>query len=326
MTRALDYRRPIELGLSVVPEAETIDEIRALARQADEAGLDLLGIQDHPYQRRFLETWTLLGDLLARTERLRVFPDVANLPLRLPAMIAKQAASLDLLSGGRFELGLGAGAFWEGIAAMGGPTRTGREALEALEETIRIIRLCWSGERSIRFEGRHYSVSGLHPGPPPAHPIGIWVGAYKPRILGLVGRLADGWVPSLPYAPPAAVPAMQARIDEGAAEAGRDPAEIRRAYNLMGEIGDGGGILEGPVAHWIDTLTQFVLELGFDTLIFWPRGDTRRQLALFAEEIVPAVRAEVARSRSASGASGASGRIYSDSARTEPPETNRLGS
>jgi alkanesulfonate monooxygenase SsuD/methylene tetrahydromethanopterin reductase-like flavin-dependent oxidoreductase (luciferase family) len=98
-----DYGRRIELGLSVVPEADAIDEIRALARQADEAGLDLLGIQDHPYQRRFLETWMLLGDLLARTERLRVFPDVANLPLRLPAMIAKQAASLDLLSGGRLR-------------------------------------------------------------------------------------------------------------------------------------------------------------------------------------------------------------------------------
>jgi alkanesulfonate monooxygenase SsuD/methylene tetrahydromethanopterin reductase-like flavin-dependent oxidoreductase (luciferase family) len=294
-----DYGRRIELGLSVVPEADAIDEIRALARQADEAGLDLLGIQDHPYQRRFLETWMLLGDLLARTERLRVFPDVANLPLRVPAMIAKQAASLDLLSGGRFELGLGAGAFWEGIEAMGGPTRSGREALDALEEAIRIIRLCWSGERSIRFEGRHYSVSGLHPGPPPAHPIEIWVGAYKPRILGLVGRLADGWVPSLPYAPPAVVPELQARIDEGATEAGRDPAEIRRAYNLIGEIADAGSdeAFAGPVSFWVETLTSFVVELGFDTLIFWPRGDTRRQLARFTDEIAPAVRVEVERAR-----------------------------
>lgn len=294
-----DYGRRLELGFSVVPEAEGIDEIRALVAQGDAAGLDVLGIQDHPYQRRFLETWALIADLLARTERLRVFPDVANLPLRLPAMIAKQAASLDVLSGGRFELGLGAGTFWEGIAAMGGPARGGRESLEALEEAIRIIRLCWSGERSISFEGRHYSVSGLHPGPPPAHPIGIWIGAYKPRILGLVGRLADGWVPSLPYAPPPEVPAMQARIDEAAAEAGRDPAEIRRVYNVIGEIADAGSgdVFAGPVAFWVETLTGFVLELGFDTLIFWPRGDTRRQLAVFTEEVAPAVRAEVARAR-----------------------------
>src|SRR5919197_1556930 len=117
-------------------------------------------------------------------------------------MLAKQAASLDVLSGGRFELGLGAGSLWEAIAAMGGPDRSPREALEALEEAIRIIRLFWSGELTITFEGRHYSVKGLDPGPPPAHPIGIWVGGYKPRMLNLIGRLADGWIPSLPYAPP----------------------------------------------------------------------------------------------------------------------------
>jgi alkanesulfonate monooxygenase SsuD/methylene tetrahydromethanopterin reductase-like flavin-dependent oxidoreductase (luciferase family) len=69
-----------------------------------------------------------------------------GLPLRPPAMIAKQAASLDVLSGGRFELGLGAGAFWEAIGAMGGPVRSGREALEALEEAIQIIRAFWPGD------------------------------------------------------------------------------------------------------------------------------------------------------------------------------------
>jgi alkanesulfonate monooxygenase SsuD/methylene tetrahydromethanopterin reductase-like flavin-dependent oxidoreductase (luciferase family) len=295
-----DYGRSIEFGISVVPEAEAVDEIRRLALQADAAGIELLGIQDHPYQRRFLETWMLLADVLARTERLRVFPDVANLPLRLPSVIAKQAASLDVLSGGRFELGLGAGAFWEGIAAMGGPSRGGREALEALEEAIEIIRRFWSGEPTIRFGGKHYSVSGIHPGPPPAHPIEIWLGAYKPRMLGLVGRVADGWIPSLPYAPPETIPDRQRRIDEGAAEAGRDPAEIRRAYNLMGEIGDDadGNVLQGPVALWVEALTSFVLELGFDTFVFWPAGeDPARQLALFAQEVAPAVRAEVARAR-----------------------------
>src|SRR5688500_6072046 len=156
-----DYGRPIEFGLSLVPNAADLDDARALAVRADALGLDLLGILDHPYQWRFLETWMLMADLLARTERLRVFPDVANLPLRLPAMIAKQAASLDVLSGGRFELGLGAGAFWEAIGAMGGPMRAAGEAIEALEEAIHIIRAYWSGERTIAFEGSHYSVRGL---------------------------------------------------------------------------------------------------------------------------------------------------------------------
>ncbi len=76
------YGRPLEFGLSIVPASAEIDVARSLARRADELGLDLIGIQDHPYQRRFLDTWSLLADLLARTEQIRVFPDVANLPLR----------------------------------------------------------------------------------------------------------------------------------------------------------------------------------------------------------------------------------------------------
>jgi alkanesulfonate monooxygenase SsuD/methylene tetrahydromethanopterin reductase-like flavin-dependent oxidoreductase (luciferase family) len=291
------YGRRLEFGLSIVPASADADLARSLAWRADMLGLDLLGIQDHPYQWRFLETWSLMADLLARTERIRVFPDVTNLPLRGPAMIAKQAASLDVLSGGRFELGLGAGAFWEAIGAMGGPVRSGREALESLEEAILVIRAFWSGERTIAVEGRHYSVRGLHPGPAPAHPIGIWLGVGKPRALALTGRLADGWVPSLSWATPDLVPAMMRRIDEGAAAAGRDPSEIRRVYNVGGTIADGptNALLDGPPEHWVETLTRFAEELGFDTFVFWPDEEPLVQLERFAEEVVPALRPARAR-------------------------------
>jgi alkanesulfonate monooxygenase SsuD/methylene tetrahydromethanopterin reductase-like flavin-dependent oxidoreductase (luciferase family) len=271
---------PARFGVSVVPNASDLEEIRGAVIRADELGYELVGIQDHPYQVRFVETWSLIADLLARTERIRIFPDVANLPLRLPAMIAKQAATLDVLSGGRFELGLGAGAFWEGIAAMGGPARSPGESVDALEEAIRIIRLFWSGEPSIAFEGKHYRVQGLHPGPPPAHPIGIWLGAYKPRMLALVGRLADGWVPSHPYAPPEVIPEMSARIDRAAEEAGRDPGEIRRIYNVMGPLDDS--------AEWVERLQEFV-GLGFDTIVFWPHEDLVEQIERFAAEVAPQV-------------------------------------
>jgi alkanesulfonate monooxygenase SsuD/methylene tetrahydromethanopterin reductase-like flavin-dependent oxidoreductase (luciferase family) len=286
------YGRPLEFGLSIIPASADIDLARSLARRADELGLELIGIEDHPYQWRFVETWSLLADLLARTERIRLFPDVANLPLRNPAMIAKQAASLDLLSGGRFELGLGAGAFWEAIGAMGGPIRSGREALQALEEAIHIIRAFWSGERTIAVAGEHYSVRGLHPGPPPAHPIEIWLGVGKPHALALTGRLADGWVPSLFWAKPELVPEMMSRIDEGAAAAGRDPAEIRRILNVGGKIVDGAtrDLLNGPPEHWIETLRRFAVKLGFDTFVFWPEDEPLAQLERFAEEVVPAVR------------------------------------
>jgi alkanesulfonate monooxygenase SsuD/methylene tetrahydromethanopterin reductase-like flavin-dependent oxidoreductase (luciferase family) len=290
------YGRELEFGLSIVPTSADLEQTRELARLADERGLDLIGIQDHPYQWRFLETWSLIGDLLGRTERVRLFPDVANLPLRLPALIAKQAASLDVLSGGRFELGLGAGAFWEAIGAMGGPVRSGREALESLEEAIHIIRAYWSGERTIVFEGEHHRVKGLHPGPPPAHSIGIWLGVGRPRALALTGRLADGWVPSLSWATPELVPEMHERIDDAAAAAGRDPAEIRRVYNIGGTITDGPatGLLEGPPEHWVETLGGFATKLGFDTFVFWPAEDKLAQAERFAQEVVPGLRAAVA--------------------------------
>jgi alkanesulfonate monooxygenase SsuD/methylene tetrahydromethanopterin reductase-like flavin-dependent oxidoreductase (luciferase family) len=294
-----DYRRPLEFGVNIVPDAATVDEARMLARRADAAAIDLIGIQDHPYQWRFLDTWALIAVLLAETSRVRFFPNVSNLPLRGPAMIAKQAASLDVLSGGRFELGLGAGAFWEAIGAMGGPVRTSREAVGALEEAIKIIRLFWSGERSISFSGRHYSVKSVHPGPAPTHPMGIWVGALQPRMLRLTGRLADGWVPSLPYAPPPQIPAMQRLIDAGATEVERDPTRIRRIYNVMGRITDGPAtkLLEGPPSHWIEEVSRFVTELGFDTFVFWPNEDPIRQVERFINDVVPGVREQVARAR-----------------------------
>ena len=293
-----DYGRDPEFGLSIVLLADPPDRAARLARVADGAGLDLVGIQDHPYQRRFLDTWTLIATLVPVTERVRFFPDVANLPLRPPAMLAKSAASLDVLSGGRIELGLGAGAFWDAVVAMDGPRRSPGEAVRSVEEAINVIRLVWSDERSLRFDGEFYSLKGMRPGPHPAHDIGVWVGAYGPRMLNLIGRLADGWVPSHGYSPPERLTEMNRRIDEGAAKAGREPHEIRRAYNVAGRIGPGGeGPLDGPPQKWVETLTNFVLENGMDTFVFWPSEDHERQTEIFANEVVPAVREAVRKER-----------------------------
>ena len=226
-------------GVFPVPDAERQDAVVEQVLLADRLGLDLVGIQDHPYQRRHLDAWTLLSYLAGRTERVRLFPDVANLPLRHPALLAKSAATLDRLSGGRVELGLGAGAFWEGIGAWGGPVRSGPESVDALIEAIGIIRRVWAAERGISVDGEHYRMHGAHAGPPPAHDIGVWLGAYGPRMMRVVGRLADGWIPSLPRLPLDQVLPKQDAIDEAARKAGRDPAAIRRVANLNGVIGDG---------------------------------------------------------------------------------------
>ena len=128
-------------GISVTPYAETYPQIVEQVLAAERTGFELVGIQDHPYQRRFLDTFALIADLLARTSRLRFFPDVASLPMRPPTMLAKAAASLDVMSGGRFELGIGAGNFWDAVAGMGGPRREPGERGAALEEAIDIIRV-----------------------------------------------------------------------------------------------------------------------------------------------------------------------------------------
>jgi alkanesulfonate monooxygenase SsuD/methylene tetrahydromethanopterin reductase-like flavin-dependent oxidoreductase (luciferase family) len=294
-----DYGRNLEFGVSVEPLADPPDWATRVAKAADRAGLDLVGIQDHPYQRRFLDTWTLISTLAPVTEHIRYFPDVANLPLRPPAMLAKAAASLDVLSRGRVEIGLGAGAFWDAVVGMGGPRRSPGEAVRSVEEAIRVMRLVWSDERSLHLDGEFYSLKGMRPGPHPVHDIEIWVGAYGPRMLDLIGRLADGWVPSLGYSPPWRLPEMNRRIDEGVAEAGRKPEDIRRAYNVSGNIGaEGEGPLDGPASRWVETLTEFALEHGMDTFIYWPSGDHERQVELFAGEVVPAVREAVRAGRS----------------------------
>ncbi len=288
-----DFGREIRFGYFLVPNAS--DPLLDTAREAERLGFDYLGIQDHPYQRRYVDTWALMAMILAQTTRIRVFPDVANLPLRPPAVLAKAAASLDVLSGGRFELGLGAGAFWDAIEAWGGPRRTPGESLVALSEAITVIRGVFSGERDLRFDGEHYRVSGAQPGPVPAHSIGIWLGTYGPRALELTARHADGWVPSLRGDLPRITDAV-ARIDDAEAESGRT-GELRRVLNVNGTITDGrsDGLLRGPVDQWTDELTDLAVGLGFDTFVLWAEGedDHRR----FTDAVIPAVREQVAEER-----------------------------
>ena len=279
-----DYGRPLQFGVSLAPAASDLKVILDTVDRAD-GSLDLVGIQDHPYQRRFLDTMQLLGTVAEQTDRLRVFPDVACLPLRPPAMLASQAASIDIMSGGRFELGLGAGAFWDAIVGMGGPRRSPGEALAALEEAVAIIRLLWTGERGLRFDGEHYAITGIHSGPVPVHDIEIWFGVYGPRACQLLGRVADGWIPSLGRSSLTELDSRHRMIDESALEAGRDPADIRRLVNIGGVITDGAidGPWNGPVEQWVERLTDLTRNNGFDSFIFWPEDDPVDQVGRFSD-------------------------------------------
>lgn len=293
-----DYGRPLRFGVFVTPDVGLLENSLELARIADKH-LDYLAVQDYPYQRRFLDAWAFMSHMLLVTERVRVLPDVANVALRNPAVLAKTAASLNVLSGGRVELALGAGAFRDPIVAMGGPRRTPKQAAAALREAVEISRLMWSGQRAVWFDGEFSSLKGLHPGPRPAHPMQIWLGVGGSPLLRYVGSHADGWLPSNTYFEPDKLPGMQAKIDAGAVAAGREPGDIVRAYNVFGEIDDTESDREfhGTVAQWVDTLTDLAIEVGIDTFIFAAPDDDAGQVRRFATEVAPTVRDAVTRRR-----------------------------
>ena len=297
-----DYGHDLAFGTFITPSSRHPEEVVALAQATERAGLDLVTFQDHPYQPAFLDTWTLLAWVAARTERVRIAPNVLNVPLRPPAVLARAAASLDLLSGGRLALGLGAGAFWDGIAAMGAPRLTAGQAVDALAEAIEVLRQTWDvGARGgVRVDGAHHRVRGAKRGPAPAHRIELWLGAYRPRMLALTGRRADGWLPTLAYLPRERFADANRRIDAAAQAAGRDPREIRRLLNVAGSFAAGDrGFLQGPPAQWVEQLLELVREHGFSTFIL--AGDDPEAIARFGAEVAPALREAVARERRGGG-------------------------
>lgn len=282
-----DYGHPIQFGVFITPAAADPERPVALAQLAEQLGFDLVTFQDHPYQPAFLDTWTLLSWVAASTERVTVAGNVLNLPLRQPAVLARAVASLDLLSSGRVALGLGAGAFWDAITAMGAPRRTPGEAVTALDEAIDIIRGIWeAGSRApLRVDGRFHGVQGAKRGPAPAHEVPIWLGAYKPRMLRLTGAKADGWLPSLPGLQPGDLAAGNSAIDDSAMESGRDPREIRRLLNVGGDLD-------------ADRLVEYALEDGIGTFIL--ATDDPRAMESFIAMAEP-VRDRVAEQRERAG-------------------------
>ena len=148
----------IQFGVFLSPRASGLARLRDNARAAEEAGFDFISVQDHPYVPDFLDTFALIGVLIGQASRIRFLTNVANLPLRPPQLLAKTSASLDLLSGGRFELGLGAGRSWSQIAGLGGPARSPAEAFGATAEAIDVLRALWRAGGTADLPGRYYPV------------------------------------------------------------------------------------------------------------------------------------------------------------------------
>ncbi|HWE69730.1 MAG TPA: LLM class flavin-dependent oxidoreductase [Acidimicrobiales bacterium] len=310
-------RPAVEVGIYVPQVAFGWDAILERATTADELGIHSLWLYDHFYGPGLpavdsFEGWTLASYLLARTQRLRVGHLVLCANFRHPALLAKMAATLDVLSGGRLELGLGSGSVELEHQQAGLPWGTAAERSERLEETLEIVSQMLTQEVT-SFEGRHFQISELpnRPAPvqrprPPIH-----VGGVGPRrTLPLVARYADVW--SIPTYGLADWEASQVLLDAECRRIGRDPVTIRRSHeavlvlvpdeSLVEEAreralhrypGRGWGVVEagyvGTPAMVIDRMTAAV-EKGISMFIFFPHDRSQREtLELLAEEVMPAL-------------------------------------
>jgi alkanesulfonate monooxygenase SsuD/methylene tetrahydromethanopterin reductase-like flavin-dependent oxidoreductase (luciferase family) len=305
-------------GIYIPQVAATFDELLARALRCEELGLDSFWVYDHLYapnlpDRDALEGWTLATALLARTTAVRVGHLVLNNNFRHPALLAKMATTLDVISGGRLEFGIGSGSYEPEHGEGGFPWGPLRERTERLEEGLEIITRMFAGERTT-YEGRWYQVRDLPNLPPPVQrprpP--VHVGGIGPKYtLPLVAKYADVWnVPTYGLGvwrerEPALVAACQS--------AGRDPTEIRRSLEAVMVIaaddaalaearpraerryaGPGWGLAEGGFVGTPPAIVDRIGELmdqGMSMFVFFlaDRGE-RDMLQLLAEEVVPHLR------------------------------------
>jgi len=287
-------------GAAITPSAMEIDQAFRMASLADQLGYDMVAVQDHPYNPQFVDTWTLLTAMTLYTQNVHLATDVANLGVRPPAMLLKAATTLQMLSGGRVILGVGGGVSDGAVSGFGGlQVDSARDLGDAFAEALELLQQLQSAQgRAVTYPGKHHTLRNAQFGPALSIHTPIWTGAMKPRGLRLTGQFADGWfIPLNSYVADAELPALQKQVDDAAVAAGRDPKAIRRVRNLAGYITPDGmtasgrkGALVGPISLWIETLTRYVSEYGVDGVVFWPAQDQERQIAEFAELVLPEVR------------------------------------
>lgn len=289
----------MKFAANVDPHADA-QQVLAQAKYVDTLGYDGILMQDHAYLGRFADTSTLLTAIGAVTENVEVGGNVLTSALRLPAILAKEIATLDGITGGRAMLGIGVGANPKGIAALGGPTYPDkRDMFRAYRDALHIIRGLWESKgEPFSYEGTLLSVEDVEFGPIPTRRIPIMTGAMGPQSLNLTARLADGISVSSSYVAYEKLPWFREQLDAGAKEYDRDPSELFINYNVMGYIHNGGsnarprnkGVFWGDVDWWTERLTT-IKEMGVTQFTYWPvHGDFDDQLRRFIEDVAPTVR------------------------------------
>lgn len=308
----------MQFGIHLIQQNIEIAECRRLWRWADRAGFDWFDVSDHFYespmtekQGPYLECLTCLAALACDTERLRIGTVVLAMDYRHPAVLANALAAIDQLSGGRLEVGLGAGWNEQEYAAYGIPFEPIGRRLDALEEGLQVIRLLFT-ERRANFEGRFFQLRDALCEPKPLQPrVPIWIGGNgERRTLRLIAQYADGW--NSPYVTAEQWARLSGVLDRHCEDVGRDPSQIQRDVNLsfhlaaseaqraraeahfaevFGAAGDAfrtRGAVTGTPPEAIDALAPYA-EAGVDRINIALRPPLDWDaLQAWAEEVIPA--------------------------------------
>jgi alkanesulfonate monooxygenase SsuD/methylene tetrahydromethanopterin reductase-like flavin-dependent oxidoreductase (luciferase family) len=293
-------------GIGLEAGVHQVSEMLGHARLADQAGLDLVSLGDHPYFAARLDAYAALGFVLGATSNITGAVIMTNLLSRPAPVLARTVTGLSTISGGRVVLGIGAGGMDEEIVALGIRRLSPGARIRALEEAIIVVRALSGGGDPVTFDGEFYQVTALEPAAAPTPP--IWIGSLGPKALAVTGRHADGWIPGhLADWRSRRVAESRPIVDEAAASVGRDPADIATIYNVSGRLtrdsmsktrDDKGRWIGGEVTQWVEELTFAVLEHGAGAFIYLVRpGDSISDttLNLWAHEVVPAIREAIAK-------------------------------
>ena len=306
---------PVRIGIYVPQLQLSYDDLVERARTCDELGFDSFWLFDHLYGAMLpdlpaFEGWTLATALLTQTERLRVGHMVLCATFRHPALLGKMATTLDVISGGRLNFGIGSGSVEQEHHEAGIPWGTFAERSEILEETLAIVSGMFASSRTT-YEGRHFQVRDLPNVPQPVQqprpPIYIG-GVGERRTLPLVARFADVW--NVPTYALAELAHKSAVLDDTCARIGRDPATIRRSLEAVMVVapddeavadavpvaerrfgGAGFGLHDGGYIGTPATVADRMLrhrELGFTEFVFFLHDRASRPtLELLATDVVP---------------------------------------
>ena len=268
----------------------------------EQLGFDLATVGDHFVDwtnppAPWFEAWTLLAALARETSRIRIATYVTQFPLRYPAMLARQALTVDHISGGRLDLGLGTGLLIDPSYDMAGlPNYPAKERVVRFREYVELVDKLLSNEKTT-YEGEYYWVKEtmMNPRPVQSPRPPIVIAALGPKMLKITAEFADNWN-SLSFAEEfdaqiAETKERIARIDEACAGLGRDPASLRRSFLMFdpGSRASGGGIAYYESVDAFTERAERLIELGITEIgLYFPTVDAQRPvLEKIASDVIP---------------------------------------